>query len=896
MRLKNWFMGLFDQKKDAQERMLILFVVVSMSALFVITVVGALIGESLADLMTLGAAFIVFGALAYMAFHFDRVQLCAIIVASLLIFVVMPLTFITGGGIYGGSPIWFIFCGVFICMVVIGKWRIILTAANIVAIMVCYYVQYFYPDLISGHDKEMMFQDSLVSVILVCLLVCFLVAFEVRILQEQYRRSEEQRKEIDNQNKAQNTFFSSMSHEIRTPINTIIGLNEMILREDISEEVAEDANNVRSASKILLHLINDILDMSKIESGKMMLTPEIYNMGDLISEIVGMFWMRAKEKGLAFHVDVDPKLPMELIGDDVRLKQILINLLNNAIKYTVEGSIVLSIQFRREAEKKGTVTFTVTDTGIGIKKESIPHLFNAFRRVNETENRYIEGTGLGLSIVKQLVELMGGSISVNSVYTKGSTFIVDIPQDVVGDGVMKGKDYNPELRSISTHRSDYRQKFDAPEARVLVVDDNASNLLVVTKILRDTHMQIDTAMSGQEALNKTLSKEYHMIFMDHLMPEMDGIECLHRIKTQVGGMCRHSKVVALTANAGADNKALYASEGFDGYLVKPTSGEALENECMRLLPKDIVHAIYSDDKIVEESMSWMQEHERKEEIIISTDSVADISPEMIQRLGIAIIPHKISTKDGLFTDGKEIEAQGLISYMEDDDNIVKNVAPSVEEYEAFFAGLLTRAHNILHISISADVNDSGCPMAVSASEVFDNVTVVDSRHLSSGQGLMVLEACRMAKEGMSAEVIKKTLEKKYKSFSTSFVVSSLKYMARAGQVDNWIYVVSKAILMRPVLRMKKGKITVGRIFFGSQKNSWKKYIDSELRFSQNIDKGLLYVTYVGMSQKDLDYIHQEITRLVDFEQIIFQKASPVIALNCGPGTFGLLYKKTNRIE
>ena len=894
MRLKNWFMGLFDQKKDAQERMLILLTVVAMSALFVIMVVGAFIGESIIDLLTMGAAFLIFCALAYVAFHFNRVQLCATLVGAILIFVVMPVTFVTGGGIYGGSPIWFIFCGIFICMVITGRMRIILTIANIVMIMVCYAIQYFRPEMISAHDDQMMFQDSLISVILVCLLVCFLVAFEVRILREAYRRSEEQRKEIDNLNKAQNTFFSSMSHEIRTPINTIIGLNEMILREDISDEVAEDANNVRSASKILLHLINDILDMSKIELGKMELTPERYNMGDLISEIVGMFWMRAKEKGLSFRVDVDPKLPMELIGDEVRLKQILINILNNAIKYTVEGSIVLSIQFRSDGEKKGTVTFTVTDTGIGIKKESIPHLFNAFRRVNESQNRYIEDTGLGLSIVKQLVELMGGSISVNSVYTKGSTFIIDVPQEVVGGSVSKERNYNPEFKSLSARRSEYRKRFDAPEARVLVVDDNASNIMVVTKILRDTNMQIDTAMSGQEALQKTLSKEYHLIFMDHLMPEMDGIECLRRIKNQVGGMSRYAKVVALTANAGAENKALYSTEGFDGYLVKPTSGEALESECLRLLPKDIVHAIYSDDKIVEESTSWMKEHERKEEIIISTDSVADISPDLIQEYGIAIIPHKISTEEGVFTDGKEIEAQGLVSYMEDDDKVVKNAAPSVEEYEAFFAGLLTRAHNIIHVSISANVNDSGCPMAVSASEAFDNVTVIDSRHLSSGQGLMVLEACRMVKEGMSAEMIKKVLENKYKSFSTSFVVSSLKYMARAGQVDNWINVVSNAILMRPVLRMKKGKITVGRVFFGAQKDSWKKYIDSELRFSQNIDKKLLYVTYVGMSQKDLDYIHQEICRLVSFDRIIFQQASPVIALNCGPGTFGLLYKKMEK--
>ena len=891
MRLKNWISGIFDQKKDAHERMLILLTVVAMAALFVITIVGFLIGESAIDLLTMGIAFVVFGILAFIAFHFNLVQPCATVVASILIFVVMPVTFVTGGGINGGSPIWFIFCEVFICMIISGRRRWFLMAANIAVIVACYFYQYFYPDRITQHSEEMVFQDSLISVILVCLLVCFLVAFEVRILREAYHRSEEQRKEIDELNKAQSKFFSSMSHEIRTPINTIIGLNEMILRENISDEVAEDANNVRSASKILLHLINDILDMSKIESGKMELTPVVYNVGDMISEIVNMFWMRAKEKKLSFHVDVDPEMPLEMIGDEVRLKQILINLLNNAVKYTMEGSVTLSIQFRKEGDNRGIVTYAVTDTGIGIKKENIPYLFTAFRRVDEVENKYIEGTGLGLAIVKQLVDLMGGSIAVNSVYTKGSTFIVNIPQEIVEGTMVSDRSFNPEEKSLQRHSQSHAKRFDAPEAKILVVDDNASNLLVVTKLLRDANMQIDTALSGAEALEKTMTKEYHLIFMDHLMPEMDGIECLHEIRNQVGGMCRASKVVALTANAGSDSKKLYSSEGFDGYLVKPTSGEALESECIRLLPKDVVHLILSDDGIVEESMSWMKEHERKEEVIIATDSVADISPDLIQKYKIAIIPHKIKTEKGIFTDGKEIEAQGLVSYMEDGDNEVKNVSPSVEEYEAFFAGLLTKAYHVIHVSISKDVNDSGCPKAIAASEAFDNVTVIDSGHLSSGQGLMVIEACRLVREGMDLDEIKRTLEKERRLFSTSFVVSSLKYMARAGQVDNWINVISNSVMMRPVLRMKKGKISVGKIFFGSQKDSWKKYIDSELRFAQNIDKKLLFVTYVGMSQKDLEEIRREINRNVKFEQVIFQKASPVIALNCGPGTFGLLYKK-----
>ncbi len=891
MRLKKWVSGLFDPDKEAQERMMILLTIVSMFALFVIFIVGIVIGESIRDLIILAGALVVFAVIAYIAFHYNKVQICATLVAGLLVLFVMPTTFVTGGGIHGGSPIWFIFCAVFICMTITGKPRLILSVLNVIMIIVCYCIQHFCPDIIIQHDEKMVFQDSLVTVVLVCVLISILVELEIQILQEALRRSEEQRKEINELNKAQNKFFSSMSHEIRTPINTIIGLNEMILREDISDEVAEDASSVRSASKMLLHLVNDILDMSKIESGKMELSPVEYNMGNMISEIVGMFWMKAKDKGLDFHVDVDPELPSGLVGDEVRIKQILINILNNAIKYTVEGSVTLSIQFRYEEDNKGIVTYTVTDTGIGIKKESIPYLFNAFRRIDEKENRYIEGTGLGLAIVKQLVEIMGGNITVNSVYTKGSTFIIDIPQEVVSTVPTGERKYGSEERNLKARSTGYYKRFEAPEARVLVVDDNASNILVVTKLLRDTKINIDSVMSGEEALKKTLETEYHLIFMDHMMPEMDGIECFRRIRNQVGGLCRNSKVVVLTANAGSENKAKFSSEGFDGYLVKPTSGEALENECIRLLPKDMVHIIHSDDSIVDESMSWMKAHERKEEIIIATDSVADLSPDLIQKYKIAIIPHKISTDKGIFTDGVEIESEGLVAYLDDGDKVAQNVAPSVEEYEAFFAGLLTRAHNIIHISISKDVNHSGCPMAIEAAEAFDNVTVVDTGHLSSGQGLMVIEACRLLRKGINAAAIKETLENERGKFSTSFVVSSLKYMALAGQVDNWINVISNAIMMRPVLRMKNGRISVGRIFFGDQQNSWKKYIKSELSFSHRIDKSLLFVTYVGMSQKELDIIDGEINKYVKFDRIIYQKASPVIALNCGPGTFGLLYKK-----
>ncbi|MBQ1506780.1 MAG: HAMP domain-containing histidine kinase, partial [Erysipelotrichales bacterium] len=271
-----------------------------------------------------------------------------------------------------------------------------------------------------------------------------------------------QNKEIEGLIASQNRFFSSMSHEIRTPINTIIGLNEMILREDISDEIAEDAVNIRAAGRMLLNTVNDILDMSKFQAGDMKIVADNYNTGNMLSEIVGMLWLKAKEKNLDFHINVSPDVPAELRGDEVRIKQILMNVLNNAIKYTKEGSVTLSVECNKLEDGTVNMIYTVKDTGKGIRKEDIPYLFTAFRRGDEEQNRYIEGTGLGLSIVKELVDLMGGRITVNSVYTKGSTFIVEIPQKVVD---FKGiGELDMERRHVINTGERYRQKFDAPEA------------------------------------------------------------------------------------------------------------------------------------------------------------------------------------------------------------------------------------------------------------------------------------------------------------------------------------------------------------------------------------------------------------------------------------------------
>ena len=352
---------------------------------------------------------------------------------SVLLLLLFPISYFTAGGFYSGVPEWFIFCYVYVCITLRGRRLWVFLLLCMAETLLCYGISFYFPELVAKSSMQSSFFDSAFSVIMVGLLTSVLLMFLNRMYEEENILSQQQKKEIEELNRAENHFFSSMSHEIRTPINTIIGLNEIILRSDVPEDVAENAKNIQDASKLLLTLINDTLDISKIKSGKMDIVNVSYETGALFSEVVNMIWLKAREKGLEFKLHVDSSIPSMLCGDEVRIKQILINLLNNAVKYTSEGSITLSVRCERLNVNRVRVWYSVEDTGQGMKKENIPYIFNAFRRVDEEKNRYIEGTGLGLSIVQQLVNLMNGEISVNSVYTKGSTFIVMLEQDIVDE-------------------------------------------------------------------------------------------------------------------------------------------------------------------------------------------------------------------------------------------------------------------------------------------------------------------------------------------------------------------------------------------------------------------------------------------------------------------------------
>ncbi|MGN0513027.1 MAG: response regulator [Lachnospiraceae bacterium] len=372
-------------------------------------------------------------------------------------------------------------------------------------------------------------------------------------------------------NQAKSSFLANMSHEIRTPINTVLGLDTMILRESKDEEIRKYASNIQTAGQGLLAIINDILDFSKIESGRMEIVPVGYDVASLINDVVNMISVKAKDKGLSFVVDMDSSIPSRLVGDDVRIRQVLINLLTNAVKYTYEGSITLTIKGETFNDHVD-IFFSVKDTGTGIKEEDMARLFEKFVRIDEKKNRNVEGTGLGINIVTQLLNLMGSELKVDSVYGKGSDFYFTLRQGIANPEPVGNLD-----RRICEQPNEYSYEvaYTMPDVNLLVVDDNTMNRMVFTELLKDLKCHIDEADNGNRCLSLVKKKKYDIIFMDHMMPEMDGIETLHCMKELGEYPNKDTPVIILTANAIAGAREQYMEEGFDGYLSKPVNPDKL---------------------------------------------------------------------------------------------------------------------------------------------------------------------------------------------------------------------------------------------------------------------------------------------------------------------------------
>ena len=392
----------------------------------------------------------------------------------------------------------------------------------------------------------------------------------------------EEKNRADEANRAKSAFMSNMSHEIRTPMNAIVGMTEILMRSDLPEMEREYLGNIQRSGNALLGIINDILDFSKIESGKMSITEEDYAPLPMLQDLKMIILNRIGSKMIQLQFDIDENLPAKLYGDELRIRQVLINLANNAVKFTEEGCVKLTVKIKEVVGESAQIHFSVQDTGQGIAPEDMDKLFGAYSQVDTQKNHYKEGTGLGLAISKQFVELMGGTIGVESEYGKGSEFYFTIPQRIVD--ARKAS----EVKEETNHKFENVLNFTAPEAKIMVVDDNEMNRKVALGLLEPLKMQIDTAENGKQALEMICSKKYDLIFMDHMMPVMDGMEATKRLRGMEDAYCKNVPIIALTANAVVEARAKFFDVGMNDFATKPIDLKDICAKLRRWLPEEYI--------------------------------------------------------------------------------------------------------------------------------------------------------------------------------------------------------------------------------------------------------------------------------------------------------------------
>jgi Signal transduction histidine kinase len=554
---------------------------------FFITITAVFVNAGIVNILTGVLSTVVSFLLLYYSYRSGRYQLCYMIVIIVIFLILFPIFFFSAGGYHSGMPTFFVFAVAFTVFMLEGKKGFIMSAVELVIYIIICVIAKLYPQTVNWYKTDTdILVDIIISFVIVSLSLGITLFLHFRLYNQQQKELVTAREEAIRFSNAKSNFLANMSHEIRTPINVILGMNEMILRETDSEYIKNYSLNIQNAGKTLLLLINNVLDVSRIESGKLSIAEEDYSTFELTNELSVTGLELTGKYGLTFKCEIDETLPSVLTGDFIHIKQIVTNFLSNAAKYTKHGGVTLSFDqiiddnLNDNDSNKILFRITVADTGIGIKPEKIPFLFDAFVRADMPSNKYIEGTGLGLAITKQLTELMEGYINIESVWGEGSVFSVVIPQKV--------RDNVPFVNrsSFDIQKEKPRDNsFIAPGGTVLLVDDNKENLQVLKLLLSNTMLRTDTAESGLECLRAVENSNYDAILMDYMMPDMDGIDILRKLK-KIKGF--NIPVLALTANVGVGVKQRLLDEGFSAYISKPIMWRELESALISFLPENLV--------------------------------------------------------------------------------------------------------------------------------------------------------------------------------------------------------------------------------------------------------------------------------------------------------------------
>ncbi len=888
--LSKLYRALVSDEMELKERLFRIILVVGTIAVGTAILQGLTLVNAKNLMIIYGIMFAAFTTAIILTFKYHNIELSSVLLGIVIIVLALPVIFLKGGGVNSGAGLWMCLGIFYVFIMFSGKKLITFFILTVLIDIGCYALAYIYPEqvieLATPFEKHF---DSLFAVIIVGVTVGIIMKFQLKVFERERQINESQKEELKALSKSKDTFFASMSHEIRTPINAIIGLNELIMRKDTTDEIQKYCRNIQNSSKLLLSLVNDILDLSQLQNNQMTLTEAEYSPKELFHSIVDVMQVSISEKDLQFAVEIDKTIPKGLYGDERRVRQIIMNLMSNAVKYTDNGSVSLTCSYEMQDEETVVLKISVADTGIGIRKEELDYLFDAFRRVDLERNHKVEGTGLGLSIVRYLLNIMGGSISVDSIYTQGSLFTVTLPQKIINKAPIGEFEAIIKEKQLSVH---YNKTFEAPEARVLVVDDDDLNLIIITKLLQETKISIDTVLTTEEFLHKTKHHYYNLILMDSMMPEKNGEELLREVRRQENGLCRETPVVLLTANTLGDQNLDNLYMSFDGILEKPIDARLLEEEVLRHIPNDLVEYRRDGDKDSQgiNFVSTLQSKKRKKVTIVS-DSVCDLPQELLDKYDIKIVDLYIKTEFGRFRDSKEIDVNNISKYMSEKESLAYSLAPTVEEYERFFAQTLMQSEELIYISLASGTGKC-FGNAKLAAKGFGHVHVVDSGYISGGQALLVLFAAKMAKQGATAERICQELPQVKKNINMTMLLPSISIFRQKGFTNLFTAKICDTFHMRPVLGISNSKLHIYGVRIGRLENAWRRCIRYHLRNIKHIDDDVIFVSHAGLTIRQQEFILDEFNRCLKFKQVIFTQASVANVCNAGIGSIAFaVYRK-----